>query len=690
MPAHGPHAEEPPSRREAVRTRQGGDDSALPLDSDKPVMVAWERFLHSGELPPHAIRRLIESSWWRCQEAGVDPARARATDILPAAGLGTLQERYRELIAASVPVMAQARDFLAESGTVMVLTDPHGVILETEGDPATGDAAADVRLVAGANWSEAACGTNAIGTAVTTGEPVQVHAAEHFCAGIKPWTCSATVIRDPSSGEILGVLDVSGLRGTYSRHALALVVAAAGRIEARLAVREMELRQRLLEAGLGRLGQGASGGLIFFDRKGRFIKADAKAALSLAALGIRPDLKRDARIEALRTAGPPVHPREKLPDWLRAEWVERIVEGGEAVGSVILVPEAFRARSPGADTRAAASAAMPTTSSLDRLVGASDALRQAVHKARLLAAMDIPVLLLGETGVGKEVFARGIHESGARKAAPFIALNCGGLARDILASELFGYVDGAFSGARRSGMIGKIEAANGGTLFLDEIGEMPLDLQPYLLRVLEGGEVYPLGETRPRQVQFRLVAATNKDLRAEVTAGRFRMDLFYRLSVTSLRIPPLHERKDDIPLLVARFGEEVARRHGMPEKRWPPAVLAALEQYDWPGNVRELRNVVEGMVVMAMGETLTPDDLPPEIAALVPKAPAAVEVDAPPGTMGSLEAAERAAINSAILRNQGNFTRAAKELCISKSTLYLKVKKYGLEQFLPGPRPGMH
>jgi transcriptional regulator with PAS, ATPase and Fis domain len=189
----------------------------------------------------------------------------------------------------------------------------------------------------------------------------------------------------------------------------------------------------------------------------------------------------------------------------------------------------------------------PIGNRFGQIVGTSGALRLAVQKARLLADVDTPVLLEGETGVGKEVFARAIHAGGRYRQGPFVAVNCGGLPRNLLGSELFGYVDGAFTGARRSGMVGKVEAAHGGTLFLDEIAEMPIDLQPYLLRVLEAGEVYPVGSNQPRTVRFRLVAASNRVLRTEMSAARFRMDLFYRVSVTSLRIPALRERKEDIP-----------------------------------------------------------------------------------------------------------------------------------------------
>src|SRR3989442_5168604 len=221
-------------------------------DQERQVMAAWDRFLRGTELPPNAVRSVIETSWSRCLSARVDPERSRAQAPVPEEELRRLQHWHRDLIDASVPVMQQARDFLSESGTMMILTEPTGVILETEGDQATLDAAQDVRLVSGANWNELACGTNAIGTALSVRQPVQVHAAEHFCAGIKRWTCSATVVRDPVHGDVVGVLDVSGLSGTFHRQWLALAVVAAGRIEERLARRNVERRCRLIEAGLTR------------------------------------------------------------------------------------------------------------------------------------------------------------------------------------------------------------------------------------------------------------------------------------------------------------------------------------------------------------------------------------------------------------------------------------------------------
>jgi len=317
----------------------------------------------------------------------------------------------------------------------------------------------------------------------------------------------------------------------------------------------------------------------------------------------------------------------------------------------------------------------PDRDGFERVVGHCSRFGEVINRARRLTRVESPVLLQGETGVGKEVFARAMHEGGRHGAAAFVAINCGGLPRELLASELFGYVEGAFTGARRGGMVGRIEAAQGGTLFLDEIAEMPLDLQPYMLRALEGGEIYPLGCPKPRTVSFRLIAACNRDLRAEVAAGRFREDLYYRLAATSLRIPALRERTEDLPALVTHFAGEVAARHGVAVKRFLPEVLLVFSRYSWPGNLRELRNVVEVMALLTEGDAASleelPLDFPPHVASR-DDAPVTANV------RGGLQMFERGLIGEAIRSRQGNLAGAAKDLGISRSTLYLKVKRYEL------------
>jgi transcriptional regulator of acetoin/glycerol metabolism len=674
--------------------------------NDRTIMSAWNDFL-TGHVPPaNALRCLIDDSWRRCLDVKVDPSRVQAQAPLAAEALDSLQQQHRELLNAGKQVMAMARDLLAETETIMILTDPNGMILSVEGDPRALGAAEGIRLSAGSSWNELICGTNAIGTALSIGQPVQIHASEHFCAGIKDWTCSATVICDPYDGTILGAIDVSGLGKTFSPHCLALAVTTAGRIESQLARQEMDFRYHLLERSMAKMSS-VQDGVIICDRRGYPIKANERAAAALLARGIDVDLNSNSPIATLNLGVFSSNSGAMAPAWLRDDWLEAILVAGERIGTLLTIP-ALPACSAQPARKSAAIREVPGDVQGDvqgfaGIVGASAPLLQAVSKARLLAKTNVPVLLQGETGVGKENFSRGIHRAGQLPGKqssgkhpperPFIALNCGGLSKDLLASELFGHAEGAFTGSRRGGMTGKIEAADGGTLFLDEIGEMPLELQPHFLRVLEEGEIYRIGETVPRKIHFKLISATNRDLREEVAQGRFRMDLFYRVSVTSIRIPPLRERPGDIAALVAHFLQQFARRHGMAAKTIAPEVLAALEQHSWPGNVRELRNAVESMFLMAgTAPSLQLDALPDEIAlSLVSHTmPSEVSDVLLAATGGKLEGAELASIRAVLAADRGNLTQAARHLGIAKSTLYVKLKKYGLDQDVDGARSAPH
>jgi len=650
--------------------------------NNRAIMAAWDSFLSGNAAPPNALRCLIDDSWRRCLAEQVDPRLRQALPPVNEDALNSLQHQHRELLAAGKQVMAMAKDFLAETETIMLLTDPNGMILDEVGDPRGLGAAEDIHLISGSCWSEPICGTNAIGTALSVGLPVQIHAAEHFCAGIKEWTCSATVIRDPYDGKILGAIDVSGLGKTFSHHSLALAITTASRIESQLAKLEMEFRYQLLERGMAKVSS-ITDGVIICDRRGYPIKANEQAAAALRARGIDFSFKHTVKIPALSAVGGS-GVRAEAPEWLREDWVEPVMNGGERIGTLLIIPGMGQAGMSSRTVQRPAKSAPVVdadTKGFASIVGHSAALTEAVRKAKLLAKTKVSVLLLGETGVGKENFAQGIHRCDQVGERPFVALNCGGLSPDLLASELFGHAEGAFTGSRRGGMVGKVEAANGGTLFLDEIGEMPLELQPHFLRVLEEGEIYRIGENTPRKISFKLIAATNRDLREEVAAGRFRMDLFYRVSVTSIRIPPLRERREDIGALVEHFLRKLAKQHNSAPKQIKPEVIAALEHHPWPGNVRELRNVVESMCLMASEDCLSLEDLPLELIA--PAASDSVKGDLrSPMGMGKLEDAELEFIREAIEANRGNLTLVAKHLGIAKSTLYIKLRKYGLDQAL--------
>ncbi len=660
-------------------------------ERDGDVMTHWERLLSGEECSSDALRRLIDDSWRRCLNAHVDPSKFQAPPPLSENSLYSLQQKHGDLLTASTPVMAMARDFLAETGTIMVLTDHSGTILSLEGDPGTRDEAGVMNMMPGASWSETACGTNAIGTAIAVRHPVQIHSAEHYCAGIKRWTCSSTVILDPYDNSVLGAIDVSGLQQTYNKHSLALVVATASKIEGRLAKHEMGIRFRLLERCMHRLIHSTSDGVIVFDRRGNPVKANERAeqALNQLAEGRIGSRRLDLASLTLGHATDDGLPAG-LQGWIAPEWLEPVIENGQRIGTLLTIP-IFKPRAPHGVTAPAAGAtsAPHEPSKLDCVVGKDTALMEAVERARHLSRSNVPVLLLGETGVGKEVFARGIHDCGSAKAAPFVAVNCGGLSRELLATELFGYAEGSFTGARRGGMMGKIEAANGGTLFLDELGEMPLDMQPHLLRVLEEGEIYRLGENAPRKVKFRLICATNRDLRKEVTDGRFRMDLYYRVAVTSVRIPPLRERLGDIPSLSRALMEKLAAQHGVPVPVLTGVELNELSGYSWPGNVRELRNVLESMLLT--GERPRALMVPEAVRGIRPFESAGV-VEQVMSSVAEhrecrrLEETERDAILNAIDDSHGNMALAARSLGIAKSTLYLKLKKFGLDALVERAR----
>ena len=304
------------------------------------------------------------------------------------------------------------------------------------------------------------------------------------------------------------------------------------------------------------------------------------------------------------------------------------------------------------------------------MVVASEAMRRVVDLARRVGQVDSTVLVTGESGVGKERVARLIHDASTRTGGPFVAINCGAVPEGLLESELFGHARGAFTGAAQD-RPGLFEAAQGGTLFLDEIGEMPPAMQVKLLRALQEHEVRRVGENKSRKVDARVVAATNRDLAAEVHAARFRQDLYYRLRVIEIRVPPLRERRDDILPLARTFLVEAGARLGRKVSGWSPAAAQQLVRYDWPGNVRELENAVERAVVLASSHRIGADDLPEEVGLALPGVAAA-------GSVRPLQEIEREYIAAVLRANDGNRTRTAQQLGIGAATLYRKIKEFGL------------
>lgn len=642
---------------------------SVAVEQPRRIANARERLLSVGTLPDESVRSVIKASWQRCVFEEVNPLVAKGFIDLKGYPLDGILEDHPELIYASETIMRDAHDLLAESGTMMHLVAPSGVILLSQGDPKTLDLAHQYQLVPGANWNERIAGTNAIGTALNIGSPVQVHAYEHFCENINSWTCSAAVIRDPFEDKILGAVNISGLTNTLHDYCLALAVSGAHRIEGQLAHQLLSKRELLLGETLDRFAGPGNDGRLLLDLEGRLVRSNSQAGRVLAARGIGFDLTPYHPILSLN-GDRLTNKAQSVLAQLQREWVKPVLHLGTTIGyfAVIPFPLPRNSLTPARNCDRQADAG---DTGFVRLVGQSPRFVKAIQQAERLAKAPIPVLLQGETGVGKELFANAMHEVGAHRDGAFIALNCGGLSRDLLAGELFGYVEGAFTGARRGGMTGKIEAANGGTLFLEEIGEMPLDLQPLFLRVLQELEICRVGETRPRKVDFRLIAATNLDLAEEVAAGRFRMDLYYRISSMTLTIPALRQRQGDVTLLADHIIAGLVKQHGGNPKHLSPALREALNEQLWPGNIRELSNLVTAAFFLTDGDELTPADLPLAL-------PASATVAE--GGHNPLDLAEKAVIAQVIHEQGGNLTRTAKALNIAKSTLYIKLKKYGLQR----------
>ena len=650
------------------------DQVQLPLSPAERSATtrAWERFVTGDSFPRQTVHAPIIASWQRSADCRVNPEAREAPVVVVGNGFEDLQWRYRELRNAATAIFTATKDLLTASRSMMLLTSADGVILDAAGKTQTLDAGEKIHLMPGGDWREAAIGTNGIGMALTTHAPAHVHADEHFCEVVKHWTCAAAPVCEPGTGAILGVLDISGPPQTYHPNNLTLAVTAARQIEAVLAGLRTQERTQLLEACLARLSLSDAAGLVAIDRRGCLVHVTGRVPLPIAVGARVPGLEPGSPIEAWAN---------RLPQGLRPEWLDPVIVDGAQIGAMLVIPPLGSRRARLGNNRIAAdqsSEADPQRSAFAHVEGRSAPLCSAIERARQLVGKRVTVLIEGETGVGKELFARALHGE-ERRNTPFITFNCAATCKELLGDELFGHVRGAFTGATTEGRAGRFELANGGTLCLDEIGDMPLALQPVLLRALEEGVIYRLGDSQPRHVNVRLLALTNRNLLEEVEAGRFRRDLYHRISVTRLRIPPLRERPADIELLVERFNRQSAQRHAVPEKRFGAQVMELLNAYHWPGNVRELRNVIESLVLICCETEVAVADLPEEILRAAPREAASAATEPLVQQAASLDDLEQRAIKQALEAACGNLTQAARALGISRSTLYRKVERYGLE-----------
>ena len=614
------------------------------------------KLLEGDDLPSEHIDERLARSWRRSLAAGLSPSgRLSGADNLTGSELQRSLARNHDLVSHSRPVMEYLFEQVRHSQSMVILADNCGVLMHTLGDVEFLGKAERVALMSGASWSEQQRGTNAIGTALAEASGVEIHGSEHYLERNGFLTCAAAPIVS-ATGQLLGILDISGDQRSRHPHTLGLVNTAARMIENRLVLaacqRHIRLHLHAHPEGIGCVAEG----IVALSDDGWIVGANRQglAFLGLAAadIGATP-LSRvlDIRLEQILTQ------TQRQPQ--QAILLHRR-DGTTLYGQIQAELKMPVAVQPAPEK--------PASDALSRLDTGDIRWRAAAAKARRIAGKPIPLLLHGESGVGKELFARAVHESSPQKNGPFVAINCAALPENLIEAELFGYTPGAFTGARKEGCIGRLREAEAGTLFLDEIGDMPLAMQTRLLRVLQERQVTPLGGGQSVKVNFSLICATHGNLREAAEEGRFRSDLFYRINGLTLNLPALRERTD-FSALIGKLLDDLFPEGGL---HLAPELLTRLAAYRWPGNLRQLASVLRTAVAMLdEGENrIEWRHLPDDVADELSKAPKKQGGSATPQSLDELS---RAAIRQALEISRGNISEAARRLGISRQTLYRKL-----------------
>lgn len=654
------------SRKSGLQSSSSGESRRL--------RRARERVQAGDKCEAGTIRNVILESWLRSRAAGVDPSWGSRPMPAVAGRAGDSADRH--LVKLAMPVFDFLRDALSVHPHLLMLTGRDARPLALAGSGTSVEEGERINAAAGGLWREDRVGTDAVALCHAIGEPVQVHWYEHFALIADPWTGNSCPIRDPDSQDLLGTINLYAYGCIAHPQAFELTREAARSIERQLALDESQRQTRVLQSFTESLARAPHDASLCLSRHGRVL-ALSPTSRQVLGLGYRNLFGRP--LSELAGAGclPPCsalsEPRtlELRCDGdrtVRAD-LHPIAEGRDIVGFHL------RLRRPrGSVTRQAGlSADMSAWQAhwrFEDIVGHSPALVAAIESARVVARSDLNVLLVGESGTGKELFAHAIHVASERASGPIVSINCGGLGGELLAAELFGYEEGAFTGAARGGRPGKIELADGGTLFLDEVEAMSPAMQVQLLRFLEDRRCLRVGGLAPRTVDVRVIAATNMDLLEMVQARAFRGDLYYRLATWPVTIPPLRDRSVDVEVLAAHL----LRAQGC-DRALAADALATLRAHAWPGNVRELRNVLLQAGLRARDREITSQDIriTPRVApcsSSPPEEPSGAE------TPDTLVAAERDAILAMLAHHGGRIGETAAALGIHRATLYRKLRRH--------------
>jgi transcriptional regulator of acetoin/glycerol metabolism len=611
---------------------------------------------------------IIQDSWSRCRAFGLNHQSAPAFDQLPAADIAHLLESQHSLVQTThQEVLPYYENILSNSNCLIMLADKQGQVLTSWGTQRFIEPSLTRGFNAGASWMERCSGTNAIGTALACEQAVHIEHDEHFLKANRFMTGSAAPIFD-AERKVIAVLDVSSDSYLPPSHTLGMVKMMSQTVENRLILNLFHGQhfQLTFNTGLNNLDSQWAG-LLIFDETGQVLSANRRADNLLGISLSRVSIESLFKVSLMELLNQP----EGLPFSLQAAGRNRfqcvLKRPKQAPIQARLFSEMKSSEIKSTEpTRPEPAVTAPAAISLNTLHFGDSRVEKAVRQAERLLEKDIPLLIHGETGVGKEVFVKALHQASSRSKQPFIAVNCAAIPAELVESELFGYEKGAFTGANQKGSIGLIRKADKGTLFLDEIGDMPLPTQARLLRVLQERCVQPVGSSELFPVDLRIISATNRSLREQVQLGRFREDLYYRIGGLTLELPPLRERSDK-QALFKRLWEQ----HREPSQ-WAGLSREVMElfgRHPWPGNLRQVSSVMQVALAMAEEQPVRPEHLPDDFFVDLEMEP--VETAEP--LAADLNDAED--LNRLLQAAGGNISHLARRLGVSRNTLYKRLRQ---------------
>lgn len=638
----------------------------------------WKDMHGDSELRKKELIPEIMDSWERSYQYNIPRFTRECSSFCMESEYKEALERSQGLIEISLPVAKGLQEFVAGTGFIIAITDANSVVLNFMGDKHAMEWAQQARLGVGSMWAEDVVGTNALSLCTMHARPFSIYAYEHFSLYCIVGSCSFAPIID--NGRVVGSIGMLAPYEKVSHHTLGMVVAGARHIESAMVLNRISKYHQVVMESM-------SDGVLVVDSNSAITYMNK---ICSKIFGLYTSNVIGLKVYDVLGNDPDNHYFIDILSQGRAVTDELIVvSNGKAKikchitctplhssnpygkGTVIIIRENERI-----DSLVGKWLGRSAKMTFDDVIGSDPKFKHVINMTKSASSSSSNVLLLGESGTGKDIVAQAMHNESPRKNNPFVAINCAALPRELIASELFGYEDGAFTGAKKGGNIGKFELANQGTIFLDEIGDVPIDMQVTLLRVLEEKCVIRLGGTKLIPVNVRIIAATNKNLEEEIELNRFRRDLYYRLGVLRFKLPPLRERQDDILVLADHFLHAICQRFGKSLKKLTPETERAFLSYDWPGNVREMQNILEGAVQLAAGDEINYEYVKDylHVESLSPY----LFPDIQKSSSVTIADMEHQMILNYLEKNNYNKNETAKALGMSRRTFFRRLNKYGL------------